>query len=119
MMYQFSLLSSDSSEKYHYFFFMINNRLVWILFFIFTFGHLYSNYKAVSAVIMETINLPRYHILVCTYIETGKILTPKEVGKLDPVIRSKLLFSVEKHCLCRDPPITLQIVWENILVCLD
>ena len=62
---------------------------MWILFIVFTFLHLYSNYKAVSAVVMETVNLPRFHILVEDYLKSTRILTPKEVGKLDPVIRGE------------------------------
>eukprot|EP00112_Aurelia_sp_Birch-Aquarium-sp1_P023114 Seg676.3 transcript_id=Seg676.3/GoldUCD/mRNA.D3Y31 product="RUS1 family protein C16orf58-like" protein_id=Seg676.3/GoldUCD/D3Y31 len=60
--------------------------LVWALFAIFTFLHLYCNYKAVSAVVMETVNLPRYHILVKNYLKHLRIMTPKDVGKLDPVL---------------------------------
>jgi len=65
-----------------------SSLLVWLLFIIFTFLHLYSNYKAVSAVVMETVNLPRLHILVDKYMNSSVVLTPKEVAKLDPVIRA-------------------------------
>ena len=57
-----------------------------MLFAIFTFLHLYCNYKAVSAVVMETVNLPRYHILVKNYLKNLRIMTPRDVGKLDPVL---------------------------------
>eukprot|EP00795_Rhopilema_esculentum_P015616 gene15616-6898_t len=65
-----------------------SSLLVWVLFAVFTFLHLYSNYKAVSAVVMETVNLPRFHILVSNYLSSLRILTPRDVGRKDPVIRA-------------------------------
>ncbi|XP_047136240.1 RUS family member 1 isoform X1 [Hydra vulgaris] len=64
-----------------------NLFLTWYFFLVFTFLHLYANYQAVSTVVMETINLPRLHILVKHYFIYGKVLTPKEVNKVDPVLR--------------------------------
>eukprot|EP00794_Sanderia_malayensis_P014009 gene14009-15467_t len=63
-----------------------NPALVWTMFIIFTFLHLFCNYKAVSAVVMETVNLPRYHILYAAYMQSRAILKPKEVAEQDPVI---------------------------------
>ncbi|XP_057294803.1 RUS family member 1-like isoform X1 [Hydractinia symbiolongicarpus] len=63
-----------------------NQMLVWILFSIFTSLHLLSNYKAVSTVVMETINLPRFYILLNNYLRNNDILSPDEVAKLDPVL---------------------------------
>jgi len=64
-----------------------NQILVWILFFLFTFLHLYANYCAVSAVVLDTVNKPRFYILMKHYFQTKSILTPDEVSKLDPVLR--------------------------------
>jgi len=36
---------------------------VWVLFLLFTIGHVYSNFKAVSSVVMETLNLTRFFLL--------------------------------------------------------
>lgn len=63
-----------------------NPHLTWSLFFIFTFFHLYANFRAVSSVIMETVNLPRLHLLVTEFLSTGRIITPEEVGSREPVI---------------------------------
>ncbi|XP_068750402.1 RUS family member 1-like [Montipora capricornis] len=63
-----------------------NVGLTWTLFFIFTFLHLYANFRAVSSVIMETINIPRLHILVTEFLTSGLIMTPQEVSSREPVI---------------------------------
>lgn len=63
-----------------------NPLLTWTLFFIFTFLHLYANFRAVSSVVMETISLSRLHLLVTEFLSTGHIMTPQEVGNREPVI---------------------------------
>ena len=60
--------------------------LTWALFFIFTFLHLYANFCAVSSVVMETVNIPRLHILVTEFLTSGFIMTPQEVGSREPII---------------------------------
>ena len=60
--------------------------LTWSLFFIFTFGHLYANYRAVSAVVMETVSLPRLQILVTEFLSSGHVMTPEEVANREPVM---------------------------------
>lgn len=60
--------------------------LTWTLFFIFTFLHLYANFRAVSSVVMETVNIPRLHILVTEFLTSGFIMTPQEVGSREPII---------------------------------
>lgn len=49
-------------------------------------GHLFSNYKAVKSVIIQTFNRNRFHILVQAYLSTNKILEPYQVNKLEPVL---------------------------------
>lgn len=66
-------------------------RLTWMLFFIFTFLHLYSNFRAVSSVVMETLNITRLHILVQEYLLHDRMLTPDEVAKREPVLFGKVL----------------------------
>ncbi|XP_074636703.1 RUS family member 1-like isoform X2 [Acropora palmata] len=63
-----------------------NAGLTWTLFFIFTFLHLYANFRAVSSVVMETVNIPRLHILVTEFLTSGFIMTPQEVGSREPII---------------------------------
>ncbi|XP_048582517.1 RUS family member 1 [Nematostella vectensis] len=60
--------------------------LTWVLFIIFTFLHLYANYCAVSSVVMETLNTTRLQIVTNEFLRTGHVLSPDEVGKMEPVI---------------------------------
>lgn len=69
------------------------HSLTWTLFFIFTFLHLYANFRAVSSVIMETVSLPRLHLLVTEFLSSGHIMTPQEVGSREPVIFGEISFS--------------------------
>ena len=71
-------------------FYFFLHSLTWSLFFIFTFFHLYANFRAVSSVIMETVSLPRLHLLVTEFLSTGRIITPEEVGSREPVIFGKV-----------------------------
>ena len=64
-------------------------RLVWLSFVIFTFLHLFANYQAVSCVVMETLNMNRLYIVLKHYYKhQKKILSPKEVNHLDPILGS-------------------------------
>ncbi|KAK3750643.1 hypothetical protein QZH41_012810, partial [Actinostola sp. cb2023] len=63
-----------------------NTMLTWTLFFIFTFLHIYSNFRAVSAVVMETLNITRLQIVMQEYLFTERILTPEEVACREPVL---------------------------------
>lgn len=71
-------------------FYFFLHSLTWSLFFIFTFFHLYANFRAVSSVVMETVSLPRLHLLVTEFLSTGRIITPEEVGSREPVIFGKV-----------------------------
>ena len=48
---------------------------------------------------METVNLPRFHILVSKYMTFSEVLTPREVGKIDPVLRGIALVFLESRRL--------------------
>lgn len=52
-----------------------------MFFLLFTSFHLYSNYRAVKAVSMESINLSRFVILVEHYLQTKTIIPVKEANK--------------------------------------
>lgn len=39
---------------------------------------------------METVSLPRLHLLVTEFLSTGLIITPEEVGSKEPVIFGKV-----------------------------
>ncbi|KAJ7333839.1 hypothetical protein OS493_015931 [Desmophyllum pertusum] len=63
-----------------------NLLLTWSLFFVFTFLHIYANFRAVSSVVMETVSLNRLHLLVTEFLSAGRIMTPEEVGSREPVV---------------------------------
>jgi hypothetical protein len=69
------------------------------LFILFVIGHLVANYNAVKAVIMNTFNQNRFYILVKNYLNTGEILTPTVVNKMEPVLHTvKRIFSINLGC---------------------
>ncbi|XP_028415213.1 RUS1 family protein C16orf58 homolog isoform X1 [Dendronephthya gigantea] len=62
------------------------DQIIWLLFAVFTSLHLYCNFRAVSAVIMETINSTRLHLLVENFITHGHILSPQEISEIEPIL---------------------------------
>ncbi|XP_062841028.1 RUS1 family protein C16orf58 homolog [Trichomycterus rosablanca] len=62
-----------------------NPALTFILFFLFTALHLFANYRAVRSVVMETLNEARLSILLRQYLRDGRILTPSEANRREPV----------------------------------
>lgn len=71
-------LKDDSSASF----------FIWPLFFLFVFGHLYANYRAVKSVIMRTFNRERFHIVCQTYFQNKTILSPERANQLEPVLFS-------------------------------
>lgn len=63
-----------------------------MLFVCFTALHLYANYKAVTSVVMSTLNKSRFQILVNHYLATGEIASPEYVNQQESVF-------VGKYCL--------------------
>lgn len=63
-----------------------NQILIWVLYVIFTFLHIFANYKAVKVVAMETLNQTRLFYITRHYFETEKVLDVKTVNKLEPVL---------------------------------
>jgi len=61
----------------------INNdfRYVWGFFITATCFHIYCNYRAVKAVIMETFNDQRMHLVMEHYLQHKVILTPRQVSE--------------------------------------
>ena len=64
-------------------------RLVWSLFVVFTILHLLANYRAVSVVSMETLNKSRLHLVMSTYLRTGRIPEVAWVNAREPVVLCK------------------------------
>lgn len=51
----------------------------------FTGLHLFANFKAVSSVVMSTLNTSRLQIVVNHYLETGEIGSPEYVNQQESV----------------------------------
>ncbi|KAK5856053.1 hypothetical protein PBY51_007674 [Eleginops maclovinus] len=63
-----------------------NPILTLSLFLLFTILHLFANYKAVRAVIMETFNEARLSIVLQQYLTDKRILSPLEANQREPVL---------------------------------
>ena len=57
-----------------------------ILFMFLALLHVYSNYRAVSCLVIRTLNTARLHILLDSIANTGTVLTPEQVNSLEPVM---------------------------------
>ena len=62
---------------------------VWLLFVLFTFVHLYANYKAVKALTMSSLNPARLNIIIKTYLDTRSVLHPDIVNRRESVFLGK------------------------------
>ncbi|XP_061159517.1 RUS1 family protein C16orf58 homolog isoform X2 [Syngnathus typhle] len=62
-----------------------NPALTISLFFLFTALHLFANYKAVRSVVMETLNEERLGIALRRFLHDGRVLTPMEANRQEPV----------------------------------
>lgn len=62
-------------------------ELVWPLFVVFTFLHLFANYKAASVVTMDTFNQNRLHLAMRGYLSHGTMLGPKPINGQEPLLR--------------------------------
>lgn len=57
----------------------------WILFVLFTSMHIYSNYRAVRALMLDQFNYQRLAIAAQRYISSGKVPSPEEMASLEPI----------------------------------
>ena len=72
------------------FFFHFSRRLIWMLFILFTFGHLFANFCAVRAVRIETFNLTRFHLVVQRFLSNSyDVMTVARANQLEPVLFSE------------------------------
>ena len=60
--------------------------LPFILFLLLATLHVYCNYRAVSCLVIKTLNTARLHILLDRLGTTGQVSTPKQVNQLEPVM---------------------------------
>lgn len=44
---------------------------------------------------METVNVPRLHVLVDEFLREGCIMTPEEVGSREPVVFGKVSLNIQ------------------------
>ncbi|XP_054615927.1 RUS1 family protein C16orf58 homolog [Dunckerocampus dactyliophorus] len=63
-----------------------NPVLTLSLFCVFTALHLFANYKAVRSVVMETLNEARLAIVLQHFLQDGRILSPAEANRKEPVL---------------------------------
>ncbi|EGC34058.1 hypothetical protein DICPUDRAFT_153796 [Dictyostelium purpureum] len=69
--------------------------VTWFIFFIFTGFHLYCNYKAVSAVQLNSINKYRAHLIYEYYIRNqGSIPSPKEISNFENILFNSKDFKI-------------------------
>ena len=62
--------------------------LPFIIFILLATLHVYCNYRAVSCLVIKTLNTARLHILLDRLAATqGEVSTPHEVNRLEPVMR--------------------------------
>lgn len=59
---------------------------IWICFLSLTMFHMYANYKAVCSVSLTTLNCQRSGILLLHFLETGQVLSPKQVSESECVL---------------------------------
>ena len=60
--------------------------LPFLLFLLLATLHVYCNYRAVSCLVIKTLNTARLHILLDRLVSTGQVSPPDLVNKLEPVL---------------------------------
>ena len=60
--------------------------LPFVLFLLLATLHVYCNYRAVSCLVINTLNTARLHILLDRLADTGQVSSPEQVNKLEPVM---------------------------------
>ncbi|OMO93493.1 hypothetical protein CCACVL1_06483 [Corchorus capsularis] len=63
-----------------------NPLAIWISFLSLTMFHIYANYKAVRCLALDSLNFERSSILLQHFIETGQVLSPKQVSTMEHVL---------------------------------
>ena len=62
-----------------------NQYLIWSLFFVFTFLHIYANYRAVCCVVFDTFNAQRLQIVLNEYRKSKTVLSPDQVASRESI----------------------------------
>ncbi|VDM96474.1 unnamed protein product [Onchocerca ochengi] len=99
---------------------------IWLLFCLFTFIHLYGNYRAVKSLQFRTLNQSMLRIIVNNYMETRKTGTVSEVNDEEPILlhcygcclsdvltsSKKLLFMCSKFTVIHDLRINYGYIYQ-------
>lgn len=60
--------------------------VVWLSFLSLTIFHVYANYKAVRCLSLTTLNTQRSSILLQHFVETGQVLSPKQISQVEHIL---------------------------------
>ncbi|XP_041035973.1 RUS1 family protein C16orf58 homolog isoform X2 [Carcharodon carcharias] len=63
-----------------------NILLTYLLYALFTMLHLYANYQAVRAVVMDTLNQSRLRLMVNEFLRTGRVPPPRSINPREPLL---------------------------------
>ncbi|TYG41657.1 hypothetical protein ES288_D12G192900v1 [Gossypium darwinii] len=63
-----------------------NPVAIWFSFLSLTMFHMYANYKAVRCLTLDSLNFERSSILLQHFIESGQVLSPKQVSTMEHVL---------------------------------
>ncbi|XVE74344.1 hypothetical protein DITRI_Ditri12bG0009600 [Diplodiscus trichospermus] len=63
-----------------------NPLAIWFSFLSLTIFHMYANYKAVQCLVLDSLNFERCSILLQHFMETGQVLSPKQVSTMEHVL---------------------------------
>ena len=64
-------------------------RMVWALFLLFTFLHLFANWRAVRAVVMNRVNRNRFHLMVDLYLRAEGVRSPEHISSMETLLPSE------------------------------
>ncbi|KAF8389708.1 hypothetical protein HHK36_024227 [Tetracentron sinense] len=65
---------------------MGHHLAIWFSFLSLTMFHMYANYKAVQCLSLTTLNSQRSSILLQNFMETGQVLSPKQVSLMEHIL---------------------------------
>ena len=71
--------------------------VVWLLYACLTAVHLYANYRAVTAVTMDTFNQSRLHIVVRHWLTSRQVLSVTQANQREPVFTGMIARFLPRH----------------------
>lgn len=94
-----------------------HHTLIWALFMLFTYVHLFANYKAAKACQFETLNQARFHIAVRHFLHNGTAPSIRECNLAEPIL-SRLctrLRHLHLGCPLGALPTDTEVEWSTLL----